>query len=143
VMVRTQENEIVEGVVLGLGIFDRMMDLKWAAAETVSAVTTDPIGSCQDRLDNVRGDGDPLDFLLDKGDFGLGIVCSEGSFREIAKSAHGVSVLVDTRDDVCIESETEECVVCSFIHASSIGSLRGAAFLGIPYFQHTAFSRGS
>jgi len=96
-----------------------MMDLKWTAAETVSTVTTDPIGSCEDRLDNVLGNGDPLDFLLDKDDFGLGIVCREGSFREIAKSAHGMSVLVDTRDDVCIESETEECVVRSFIHASA------------------------
>lgn len=37
-------------------------------------------------LNNLWGDRGPLEFLLDKGDFGLAIVCREGFFERLRRA---------------------------------------------------------
>ena len=118
-VIGTHEDEILKRIVLCLRVLYCMVDLEGTAANPISAEATDAIGGVENGIDNPVRDRCPVNPLLDESYVGLTVIRLEHFLRYGAERTDGMPMCLNSRDQIRIESDTEERSVGSDIHSVS------------------------
>jgi hypothetical protein len=119
VVIGTEEDQIVQRIVLRFRILHCMVDLEGTATNPIPAETTDAIGSIKNGIYDFSPDRSAVDPFLDESYVGLTVIQLERLIRQGAERADGMPMRSDSCDQIRVESETKKGSVSSAMHAGA------------------------